>query len=240
MGFLGAIGSFIGGLFSSGGILSGITGVLSAVTGVMGVINAFSAPKISMPDIQIPQNLINSLNSNLAANQTLSDQAKTAAQNALQNYNSGTLSPQYQALLDNWYNQQKTNIAQQAAASGQTGSSVVQSQMAQLGQQYQAMASQYLQQQLSNSLSLANIPQTQIQDIMQGIGAINTSNYNNMATYGAATNLSNQEAANKAAALTGAANAVGNLGGSSSSTSSSNFSLPYGNLNDLNDMMSLK
>jgi hypothetical protein len=226
MGIFEAIGGLVGSLFGAGGFLSGITSVLGAVTGVMSIVNALNPPKINLPSIQIPQTMMDSLNSNIQNNQQLTDTARQAAQQALSDYNSGKLSPQYQALLDNWYSKQKTQLLQQFQGEGQGNSTELTSALNNLDQQYQAQAANYMQTQLTNALNLAGIPQSQIANITSSIntslGAQSANNQAILGSYG----ISNNVAANTGNALASTGKVLGDLGGSITSNSTSTSSNP--------------
>jgi hypothetical protein len=259
MGFLAGLGDFLGGLFGAGGILSGITQILQVGLGIASLVNAFSSPKVDLPTFQMPQayqqaasqslvpqiptDLLNQLQQNIANNQQISDQARQAAIQALSDYNAGRLSPQYQALLDNWYNQQRAAIIQQFQGEGQGNSTELTNALNQLDQQYQAQAANYLQTQLSNALNLTGLTNQQVADIMNAAGTTSSINaqQNQVTLAGAAgyanaqnmnaynymlgNQLANQQAAGMGNALAAASNTLGQYGNQtfpSSSTSSYN------------------
>jgi len=246
MGFLAGLGDFLGGLFGAGGILSGITQILQVGLGIASLVNAFSSPKVDLPAFQMPQayqqaasqslvpqiptDLLNQLQQNIASNQQISDQARQAAIQALSDYNAGRLSPQYQALLDNWYQDARTRIIEQFQGQGQGNSTQLTSALNQLDQQYQAQKYNYLQSQLSNALNLTGLTRQQIADIMNAAGTTSSINaqQNQVTLAGAAgyanaqnmnaynymlgEQLANQQAAGMGNALASASDALGKYG----------------------------
>jgi hypothetical protein len=245
MGFLAGLGDLLGGLFGAGGILSNITGILGAVTGVMSIVNAFDPPKVNMPNFQmpnayqqatsqslvpqVPTDLLNQLQQNITNNQQISDAARQTATQALADYNAGKLSPQYQSMLDNWYNKQRTAILQQFQGEGQGNSTELTSALNQLDQQYQAQAANYLQTQLTNAMNAAGLTRQQATDIMNAANTTSGINAQQNATILAGdagyahmqqlndyntmlgTQLSNQMAAGQANSLAGMGNTLGKI-----------------------------
>lgn len=129
----------------------------------------FGGGGFDMPSVQtfqIPQQDLAMLNNQIQANAQLSDQARSAAQEALSQYQKGELSSAYSGAYQQQYNDQLQAIKSQLAGQGFTENST---QYTNAMQQFQVWASnlkgQMLQKQLSDSLQMAGLDQEAIKSL---------------------------------------------------------------------------
>jgi hypothetical protein len=160
------MGAALAALGEFAGPLSAIASIISIGSTLYQFLNP---PKIEIPRIEIPREDLDKLNRAIEANKVLSDQAKATVQQAIQYYNEGRLTPQYQAMLDEWWRKASTQLQQRLASAGLENSSIAQSAFNELVQQYQSYAGQFLRQQLSDALSLSGLAQQEVQDLMSKI-----------------------------------------------------------------------
>jgi len=150
-----------------GGIGSIVSSIGSIVSGVAGVLNVFNPPKIKIPKVEIPTEDLSRINSAIEANKGLSDVARANVQQALEMYQEGKLTPQYQAMLDEWWNKQSTALAQRLAAMGLSNSTIAQTAYRELSTSYLTNMGNLLQKQLSDALSMAGLADDYKNSLMQ-------------------------------------------------------------------------
>jgi len=144
-----------------------IAAVGSLVGSAASVIKAFSPPKISIPRIELPKEDLNKINQAIEANKELSDTARANIQQALTLYQQGRLTPQYQAMLDEWWNKQSTVLQQRLAAMGLSNSTIAQSAFRELQTAYLINMGNLLQKQLSDALSMTGLSDSYRTSLMQ-------------------------------------------------------------------------
>ncbi len=144
-----------------------VSSIGSIVSGVAGVLNVFNPPKIKIPKVEIPQEDLSRINSAIEANKGLSDAARANVQQALEMYQEGKLTPQYQAMLDEWWNKQSTALAQRLAAMGLSNSTIAQTAYKELSTSYLTNMGNLLQKQLSDALSMAGLADNYKNSLMQ-------------------------------------------------------------------------
>ena len=228
------------------GIIGSVVGILSSIGGA---IAAFAGKGVNMPSMpsvpqyKIPEDQLRMLNQQIANNNALSNQAQQQAQQALAMYNQGKLSPAYEAIYNQQYQNALNNLKQHLAAAGFTENSTQwQSAMNSFNNWANTLKAQLLQKQLQDSLTAAGLSAEQQKMMLSswqtqsGITAQNAQNQaaisnayaNQMSAY------SNAQAQRDAttSALIGAgqnlASSLGSLGqslGTSSKTNSETGSL---------------
>jgi len=149
----------------------GIATVLGAVASIASTaVSAYSvfkkSPDVKIPTVQIPQADLDSINAAISANKGLSDQARATINQSIQMYNEGKLTPQYQAKLDEWWNNASKSLSQRLASAGLENSSVAASAYNELQTQYTSMTGDFLRTQLSDALSLTGLAQENINELM--------------------------------------------------------------------------
>jgi hypothetical protein len=219
-------------------VLGGIAPVVSVVGSLFGIgTSLFGGKKnISVPPLPtIPTPDYQSLQAQITANTAISDQARTAAIQALQSYNQGTLSPTYQAMYQNYLEQLDPQIKkivaakeQELAAKGFVQGSTeynkaMQDVMTQIEGTKAAYRNQLLQQQLNDAMTAAGLSETTIKELQTQWGMQQDAYNNQMSNwqaqvYGSA--LQSQNALNKANLLGGS---LANLGTSLESLGGTSF-----------------
>jgi len=144
-----------------------IAAIGSLIGGAASAIKAFSPPKISIPKVEIPQEDLDKINQAIEANKELSDTARANIQQALTLYQQGKLTPQYQAMLDEWWNKQSTALQQRLAAMGLSNSTIAQSAFEELQTAYLTNMGNLLQKQLSDALSMTGLADDYRASLMQ-------------------------------------------------------------------------
>jgi len=143
-----------------------VSSALSAASSIYSMVRSSSSPSVKVPVVKIPDADLAQINAAIEANKTLSDQARATINQNIAMYNEGKLSPQYQAKLDEWWNQASKNLAQRLASAGLENSSVAQSAYNELVTQYTSLTGDFLRQQLSDALSLSGMAQENINELM--------------------------------------------------------------------------
>jgi len=144
-----------------------VAAIGSLIGGAASAIKAFSPPKFSIPKIKIPQEDLNKINQAIEANKGLSDAARANIQQALTFYQQGKLTPQYQAMLDEWWNKQSTLLQQRLSSMGLSNSTIAQSAFKELRTSYLTNMGNLLQKQLSDALSMTGLADDYRTSLMQ-------------------------------------------------------------------------
>ncbi|MDW7973478.1 MAG: hypothetical protein RMI01_09815 [Thermodesulfovibrio sp.] len=149
-----------------GGPLAVISAVASVVGALSGIISALNPPKIHIPDVKLPEQDFSKIDAAIAANRALSDEARQAALNAIRLYNEGRLTPNYQAKLDEWWDEAKKQVDQRLAAAGLQNSYIALQAANELNKKYASLYTDLLRMQLNDALSLTGLPEQYIKDLM--------------------------------------------------------------------------
>lgn len=152
------------------GVAALVAGLGSLLAGVGSVVSAFTAktPRISIPTFKIPEEDLRLLTQQVQANVALSDEARRAVIEALENYNMGRLSPTYEALFNQYEQELRRRLNQELAARGFTpGSSEYNRMMMLLETDLAAYRAQLLRTQLEDALRVAGLTDTAINDLIQ-------------------------------------------------------------------------
>lgn len=144
-----------------------IGAILGGLGAVVGAVKSFNTPKISIPNISLPQEDWNKINAAVEANKQLSDTAKQTIQQALSLYNQGKLTPSYQAKLDEWWQKASTSLEQTLAAQGLSNSTIAETARQALLTRYTSLYGDMLLKQLSDALQLTGISQEYYNQLMQ-------------------------------------------------------------------------
>jgi len=144
-----------------------IAAIGSLVGSTASAIKAFSPPKISIPKVELPKEDLNKINQAIEANKELSDTARANIQQALTLYQQGRLTPQYQAMLDEWWNKQSTALQQRLSSMGLSNSTLAQSAFRELQTAYLTNMGNLLQKQLSDALSMTGLADSYRTSLMQ-------------------------------------------------------------------------
>jgi len=144
-----------------------VAAIGSLVAGIGAAVSAIRVPKIHIPKIQIPKEDLTRINAAIEANKGLSDTARANIQQALQMYQEGKLTPQYQAMLDDWWNKNATKLSQRLAAMGLSNSTIATSAFAELQTQYLSNVASLLQKQLSDALSMTGLSTEYVNELME-------------------------------------------------------------------------
>jgi len=164
-----------------GSLLAGIGAVANVLFGRASV----SVPKL--PVFKIPEEDLKLLSQQIQANVAISEEARKAAIEALQNYNMGRLSPAYEALYNEYARERMRRLMQELAARGFTpGSTEYNRAMAELATELAAYRAQLLRQQLDDALKVAGLSETTIKELYSKWSA------QSMVTAGQASTLATQ------------------------------------------------
>lgn len=144
-----------------------VSAIGSLLGAAVGAVHAFKAPKISIPNISLPQEDWNKINAAIEANKSLSDAARQSIQQALTLYNQGQLTPYYQAKLDEWWRQASTSLEQTLAAQGLSNSTIADAARRDILSKYTQTYGDLLTKQLSDALQLTGISQEYYNELMQ-------------------------------------------------------------------------
>lgn len=204
-----------------GGIIMPIAAIGGLLSGVASVVQAFRPPKISFPQVQIPQEDLGAINMAIQQNKELSDKARQAVSAALENYQQGRLSPQYQAVLDEWWDKSSKQLAQRLASMGLSNSTIAQSAWDELRRAYMANASDLMSRQLREALQLTGLSQEYINNLMNKVTLQTGADRMNAQNYIMSRQLAAQEAAQRGAAYAGLTDVFDRLSSLSSSSLSS-------------------
>jgi DNA-binding transcriptional MerR regulator len=143
------------------GVIAGVVGILSSIGGVVAAFANGGVKMPSMPSVpqyKIPEDQMKMLNQQIANNNALSNQAQQQAQQALAMYSQGQLSPAYEAIYNQQYQNALNNLKQQLAAAGFTQNSTQwQSAMNSFNNWANTTKAQLLQKQLQDSLTAAGL-----------------------------------------------------------------------------------
>ena len=150
-----------------GGVASVIGAVGSLLGGIAGLITGFRDIDIpELPTFKIPEADLEMLSKQIEANTAISEEARKAAVEALQNFNMGKLSPTYEALYNEYAKERTAQVQQELAARGFTpGSTEYNRVMGELAKELNAYRAGLLRTQLEDALKVSGLSETTIKEL---------------------------------------------------------------------------
>lgn len=145
-----------------------VAAIGSLLGGIGSIFNVlFGKPEIpKLPTFKIPEEDLRLLSQQIQANTAISEEARKAAIEALQNYNMGRLSPTYEALYNEYAKERTQRLMQELAARGFTpGSTEYNRAMAELSTELSAYRAQLLRTQLDDALKVSGLSETTIREL---------------------------------------------------------------------------